>query len=70
MKKRRIILIFVILVFAILLFPIKYSYKDGGTVEYKAVLYSMIFWHRIDENYETGFYEAVEFKFFPLNYLD
>ena len=70
MKKRWILLIFIIFVFAILLFPIKHSYKDGGTVEYRAILYSVIFWHRLDENYESGFYEATEFKFLPFNYLD
>ncbi len=36
MKKKAIIVVIILL---ILLFPIKYQLKDGGTVEYKAVLY-------------------------------
>ena len=53
-----------------MLIPIKYSYKDGGTVQYKAVLYSLTFWHSIDARYESGFYEAIEVKIFPFNLFD
>lgn len=44
-KKTGIIIIVVILI--ILLFPIPLHYKDGGTVEYKAIVYSVTDYHAI-----------------------
>lgn len=37
--KKKVIIISVILALLILLFPIKNQLKDGGTVEYKALVY-------------------------------
>ncbi len=39
--KKKVIIISVILLLLILLFPIKNHLKDGGTVEYKAILYKV-----------------------------
>lgn len=64
MKKRWWILI-IIAVVLILIFPIKNVYRDGGTVEYSAILYKVIKWNRIrvyEEN-KTG----TEVYFFPKN---
>lgn len=64
MKKKWWILI-IIIVMIILVFPIKKVYRDGGTVEYSAVLYKVIKWNRIrkyEEN-KTG----TEVYFFPKN---
>ena len=38
--KKRLIIIGIIVVFLILLIPFPFRYKDGGSVEYKAILYS------------------------------
>lgn len=45
--KKRFIIISVIVLLVILLFPIKQRLKDGGTIEYNAVLYSVIKEHSI-----------------------
>ena len=47
MKKKKLIIIIVIaaVVLALLLIPHKYLYKDGGTVEYSAALYSVTDYH-------------------------
>ena len=45
MKKVLIICGVVILFLFVLLCPVKYSYKDGGTVEYRAILYSVYDMH-------------------------
>lgn len=47
---------FVLLIILILCFPIRYRYKDGGTVSYKAILYSYTIYHGLkeDESYYTG----------------
>lgn len=45
MKKKYIRIILVVLILLVLLFPVKYRYKDGGTIEYKAILYSVTVWN-------------------------
>lgn len=39
--KKKVIALLCIVFAVILLFPVKLLYKDGGTVEYRAVLYSV-----------------------------
>ncbi len=57
MKKKVIIIICIVLVF-ILLIPIPMHLKDGGTVKYQAILYSVSKVHKLpmeeDEDYEEG----------------
>lgn len=65
--KRKLILIAICFILVLLLLPLKYQYKDGGTIEYRAVLYSIIKWHTIDNNYEDGYKTDVEYHFFPAN---
>lgn len=64
-KKRKKLLI--LLIILLVCFPISYRYKDGGTVSYKAILYSYTIYHRleVDESYYTG----REFLIFPFNFL-
>ncbi len=40
--KKRIVIIFII--FILLIFPIKNTYKDGGTVTYTSLTYKIICW--------------------------
>lgn len=46
--KSRLLAAVAVLIAAILLFPMPLHKKDGGTVEYKAVLYSVQDVHRIN----------------------
>lgn len=41
MNKKKIILICIILIAIIMLFPVKHELKDGGSIEYKAILYDV-----------------------------
>ena len=52
MKKKKLIIMIIIavVVLAVLLIPHKYLYKDGGTVEYSAVLYSVTNYHALADN--------------------
>lgn len=45
-----------IVILVVLLIPVPFHYKDGGTVEYRALLYSVIDYHsmKIDGGYDTG----------------
>lgn len=55
MKKVLIICGVIILVLCILLCPVKHYYKDGGTVEYKAILYTVYDMHSwMPEGLEEG----------------
>ena len=46
--KKRLLKAAIVLVAAILLFPMPLRKKDGGTVEYKALLYSVQDVHRLN----------------------
>lgn len=54
MKKKHIII--TVIVALILMFPIPLYYKDGGTVKYQAILYSITDYHvlREQDGYDTG----------------
>lgn len=57
MKKKKILIIAIIVLLVILLFPFKINrLKDGGTVEYKALLYKLTDYHKfgIDTEYVKG----------------
>ena len=65
-KKKKIITV-IILLFAFSLIPVTIRYKDGGTVEYKAVLYQVIQWRslNIKENISSKIlyvYKGLEVK--------
>lgn len=61
-KLSNMIIIIVVLIIAILLIPIPYKLKDGGTVEYKALLYEVTKFHRINVNALSGYDEGLEIK--------
>jgi len=56
MMKKKIIRVTIIIIALILLFPIPLRYKDGGTVKYQAVLYSITDYHALRgvDGYDTG----------------
>lgn len=47
MKKKVLITIVIVAMILILLFPIRLQLKDGGTVQYKALLYKVSKVHRL-----------------------
>ena len=49
--KKKIIIISVVIILVILLFPIRNQLKDGGTVEYKALVYKVSKVHKRSETY-------------------
>ena len=54
MKKKVIILVIVVIVLAILLIPIPTKLRDGGSTEYKALLYSVTKYHELVPASENG----------------
>lgn len=53
--KKKVIIVGIIVVLLILLIPIPIHLRDGGTVEYKALLYKISNVHRLNTNSLTGY---------------
>lgn len=70
MLKKKPIIISIIVCVILMLIPIKTKFKDGGTVKYSAVLYSVTFYHSINDSCESGYYEDTVFEIFPFNFID
>lgn len=69
MKKRKVILIIITVILIILLLPLRKDMLwDGGSVEYKAILYKFTKVHRLANN--GGHYEGVEIEFLGLKIFD
>ena len=52
--KQKIVFFLCILLAVVLLLPIPMRLKDGGTVEYKAILYSIQDVHRLNPDLDSG----------------
>ena len=58
--KKKIILIIIVLVAIILLFPIPMRLKDGGSIEYSALLYKVTKYHRLAPiDAESGYIDGI-----------
>lgn len=62
MKKRKIIVFIITLLFILALIPIPMKLKDGGSIEYKAILYSVTKIRRINTQSMTGYETGWEIK--------
>ena len=60
--KKKILIIVIIILAIVLLFPIPLHLRDGGSVEYKALLYSITKYHQLDHNSETGYRDGIGIK--------
>ncbi len=68
-KKKAIRNIIIIIALIVLLFPIKLRYKDGGTVEYKALVYSVKDYHAI-HSVEGEYLEGITVEIFGIEVFD
>ena len=62
MNKKKIIIIVAIVVFVLMLIPIPMRLKDGGSIEYRAILYKYTKIHRLSERSTTGYEDGWELK--------
>ena len=58
MKKKTIVFI-IIFIAIILLFPIPFHLNDGGSIEFRALLYTVTTYHRLSTNSETGYNDGL-----------
>lgn len=63
MKKKTILIIAIIVLLVILLFPIPMKLKDGGSIEFKALLYSVTKYHKLaPANAEKEYIDGIGIK--------
>lgn len=65
MKKKKILIIAIIILLVILLFPIPMKLKDGGSIEFKSLLYSITKYHKLareGENTEIRYIDGIGIK--------
>lgn len=63
MKKKKILIITIIVLLLILLFPIPMKLRDGGSTEFKALLYSVTKYHKLaPENSEKEYIDGIGIK--------
>lgn len=62
MEKKKICLIVGLVLVSLMLIPIPMKLKDGGSVEYKALLYKYTKVHRMSEQSATGYEDGWELK--------
>lgn len=70
MKNKKIIIGIIIGIAVILLFPIPLSLKDGGSIEFKAILYSITKYHQINHEVDDGYVDGIELKVLGRKVLD
>lgn len=68
-KKKRRIRNIIIIALIVILFPIKLRYKDGGTVEYKALVYSITDYHAI-HSAEGEYLVGISVELFGIEVFD
>ena len=72
-KNKVLIIVGIILLAFILLVPVPLRIKDGGSVEYKAVLYSVTDWHSMaerDSNGEMTHWEGISIEILGIEVFD
>ena len=47
--KKRIVIGIIVVIFLILLIPIPFKLRDGGSIEFKAILYTITKYHKLNE---------------------
>ena len=58
--KKKIILVIIVLIAIILLFPIPMRLKDGGSIEFRALLYKVTKYHRLAPiDAESGYIDGI-----------
>ncbi len=70
MKRKIAIAVTIVAALAILLFPIRIAYKDGGSVEYKALTYSVTKYHRLPPLGSEDYLDGLKIELFGITLRD
>ena len=59
MKNKKILVAIIVIIALILLFPIPMKLKDGGSVRFQALLYSITKYHQLNHETESGYVNGI-----------
>ena len=62
--KKKILITVIVIILLVLLIPIPMRLKDGGTIEYKALIYTISKVHRLNHNSKSGYDNGLIIKIF------
>lgn len=62
--KKKILIAVIVIILLVLLVPIPMRSKDGGTIEYKALIYTISKVHRLNHNSKSGYDNGLIIKIF------
>lgn len=62
--KKKILIAVIVIILLVLLVPIPMRLKDGGTIEYKALIYTISKVHRLNHNSKSGYDNGLIIKIF------
>lgn len=70
--KKKVMIVVGILLAIILLIPGRYRYKDGGSIEYRAILYSVTDWHSmaVPKESRLQYVEGITVKILGIEVFD
>lgn len=68
--KKKSVLIILIIISLILLIPIPMRLKDGGSVKYQALLYSVTKYHKLDHTSESGYVNGIRIEVLGMKIYD
>jgi len=69
MKKKSIWVVAAVILIIILVFPVRNTYKDGGTKTYTSLTYKVIIWNQLDGKHGIELH-IVPQNFHSLDYYD
>ena len=70
MKNKKVWKIVIIIIALILLFPIPLRLKDGGSIEFKAILYSVTKYHQLNLEVDGGYVNGIGIEILGAKILD
>ena len=62
--KKKILIAVIVIILLVLLVPIPMRLRDGGTIEYKALIYTISKVHRLNHNSKSGYDNGLIIKIF------
>ena len=68
--KKKSILIVIIIIALILLIPIPMRLRDGGSIKFQALLYSVTKYHKLDHSIESGYVNGIRIEIFGMKIYD
>lgn len=67
--KKKILIAVIVIILLVLLVPIPMRLKDGGTIEYKALIYTISKVHKLNHNSASGYDNGLIIKYLEKKYI-